>query len=372
MKCLHICNDFYGSAVHKNLYQQLSDHSIEQTIYFPSRSYAMPKASSELSIPNADVIISKPLSKIHRILFRNKINFLFSDLIQKVDVSNHDIVHATTLFSDGAIALKIKKKFNIPYVVTVRSTDVNGFLKYRKDLTFLGLEILKEAEKVIFITPALMQNLSTKPIFRLKKDSFLQKSDVIYNGVDEFWLKDNHPKQNIIPTKILYVGTLIRRKNVLNLCKAVLDLNNNGNNYQLTIVGSGGAFEKEIKNLDLKTRGTIIYKGKITDKNELKKVYRDNHIFALPSKSETFGLVYIEALSQGLPIIYLKNESVDGMFKSNVGNPAVNPNISSLMKSIQKTFDDYSNIDLSEINFEEFSWFDIGKKYNEIYKNCLS
>ena len=111
--------------------------------------------------------------------------------------------------------------------------------------------------------------------------------------------------------------------------------------------------------------------GKISDKQEMKKVYRENHIFALPSKSETFGLVYIEAISQVLPIIYLKNESVDGMFMSKVGEKSIDPKVHSLMKSLVGISDDYKNIDLFKVNFSHFSWSYISSKYYEIYKQYL-
>ncbi|WP_422080647.1 glycosyltransferase [Ulvibacterium sp.] len=372
MRCLHICNDFFGSAVHRNLYNNLSEYPVQQTIYYPSRSYAMPAGKSmECDIPNAHLIISRPLKKIHRLLFRRKINLLFDDLEQKVSLPKYDIVHATTLFSDGSLALKIKKKYGIPFIVTVRSTDVNGFLRFRKDLVSLAIRILKESERIIFITPRLKQGLFKNKIIFGHKEYFLRKSDVLFNGIDPYWLENKSPKRDLNPTKILYVGKLIRRKNVLNLSKAVIGLNNNGHNYKLTIVGSGGSYEKKIKQLAKERSEFISYKGKIMDKSKLKKVYRENHIFALPSKSETFGLVYIEALSQGLPIIYLKNESVDGMFSSKVGNRLANPKISTLMKSLLEISKEYNHIDLSEIDFGDFAWPNISSKYFEIYKQCV-
>ena len=56
----------------------------------------------------------------------------------------------------------------------------------------------------------------------------------------------------------------------------------------------------------------MTYYGEITDKKTLKNLYRENDMFVMPSKNETFGLVYIEALLQGLPILYAKNEGIEG------------------------------------------------------------
>ncbi|PRX55300.1 glycosyltransferase family 4 protein [Flagellimonas meridianipacifica] len=328
----------------------------------------MPTKFVELDIPNLDVIQSKPLKKYHRVLFRKKISYLYNDLDKKVSLSKFDIVHATTLFSDGAVALKIKKEYGIPYIIAVRATDIAGFLRYRKDLIGLALEILRESKKIIFITPILKKSFFRHPVIHKYEKQFSEKSSIIFNGIEDFWLKDRLNKKDLAPNKILYVGKLTQRKNALNLCNAVVSLNKMGHNFKLTIVGSGGAFEEKIKELSKKNGDFISYLGKISNKDELMNVYRENHIFSLPSKSETFGLVYLEALSQGLPIMYLKNESVDGMFQSKVGQRAPNPKVKTLMESILLLVEDYSTIDLEKIDFNLFSWSFISDRYHEMYK----
>src|SRR5690606_22696545 len=50
-------------------------------------------------------------------------------------------------------------------------------------------------------------------------------------------------------------------------------------------------------------------------KEKLLELYRANDILVMPSKTETFGLVYAEAMSQGLPVIYSKGQGFDGQFK---------------------------------------------------------
>lgn len=46
------------------------------------------------------------------------------------------------------------------------------------------------------------------------------------------------------------------------------------------------------------------------DKTKIIDVYRDSDIFVMPSKFETFGLVYVEALTQGLHLIYTKGQGL--------------------------------------------------------------
>ena len=42
------------------------------------------------------------------------------------------------------------------------------------------------------------------------------------------------------------------------------------------------------------------------------KYFIESDIFVMPSRYETFGLVYVEALSQGLPVIYTRGQGFDG------------------------------------------------------------
>src|SRR5690606_6917360 len=104
---------------------------------------------------SSEIVLSKKLYAFHRFLFKNKIRYLYNDLKTRVSLSSYDVVFATTLYSDGAIALQIKKDYNIPYIVAVRSTDVDVFMRYRRDLSNTRREILENASKIIFISDSL-------------------------------------------------------------------------------------------------------------------------------------------------------------------------------------------------------------------------
>src|SRR5690606_10047125 len=95
------------------------------------------------------------------------------------------------------------------------------------------------------------------------------------------------------------------------------------------------------------------------------------HVFAMPSYRETFGLVYIEALSQGLPIIYAVNESVDKMIDG-VGESCDPFSITSIENAIQRILDNYDSYDLLKIDFGVFSWKNIAFRYIDIFQKTIS
>ncbi|AYM99069.1 hypothetical protein [Chryseobacterium sp. 3008163] len=136
---LHIANDFNLTKVHKELYSNLDRLGIKQKIFTPLRIESQ-IGNNHFSFTQADseYIYSDRLKKYHKIFFNEKINFLYKSLISKIDCKQITLTHATTLFSDGAIAYRLFKDYGIPYIVAVRNTDLNLYFKYRKNLIGLG------------------------------------------------------------------------------------------------------------------------------------------------------------------------------------------------------------------------------------------
>lgn len=370
MRILHLCNDFSLSKVHSNLYRSLDSIGLEQVIYHSiKKNTPVGNNKFEFKVETSELIFSKTLQTYHRIFYKNKIEYLFRDLLTKTTLDQVTMVHATTLFSDGGIAYKIKKKFGIPYIVAVRSTDIKVFLKYRQDLVHLCINILKEADKIVFISKSLKKAFFENPYLKKHKSILESKCEIIYNGIDVDWLEDPFAKKSLSPYKILYVGKLIKRKNVLNVARAVIELNKKEIRCELNIVGDGGADEAKAKALAILHKNIINYIGPIRNKSILKEIYRDNHIFAMPSSGETFGLVYLEALSQGLPILYNKNDGIDGVFEAKVGEKCTGSDICDIMEALEKLIANYVSYELDKIDFSLFHWSGIAKVYQGIYRS---
>ena len=93
-------------------------------------------------------------------------------------------------------------------------------------------------------------------------------------------------------------------------------------------------------------------------------------IFIMPSFHETFGLVYLEAMTQGLPIIYTKGQGVDGYFKENSPGYSVNPySIDDIKNKIILTIENIQQLSANSLkHVGNFSWDIISNKYAELYK----
>ena len=173
------------------------------------------------------------------------------------------------------------------------------------------------------------------------------------------------------------VGGIYPRKNHLSLCYAVDLLRQNGSKVELTIVGKGYQDNsKYLKKLEhyIKDKSYITLL-KNQNQEELLNTYRAHDIFVLPSRTETFGLVYVEALTQGLPIIYTKGQGISGCFESGeVGYAVHSKNITEIAQAISLAISHYSLLTthIKHLDFSIFDWEQIAERYLKIYQECNS
>src|SRR5690606_34369935 len=95
-------------------------------------------------------------------------------------------------------------------------------------------------------------------------------------------------------------------------------------------------------------------------------------IFMMPSVPETFGIVYLEALSQGLPIIFAKGQGFDGYYnEKNIGFGVDAKNINDIALKTELIINNYEIMskNVRDLNLvDDFSWEKIAEKYYKIYK----
>ena len=174
---------------------------------------------------------------------------MFRGLESKCDLNTVEVTHATTLFSDGALAYKVHQKYGIPYVVAIRGTDVSLFLKYRPDLMFLMRDILKNADKIIFLSEALKKQFFNNKYVKLLQLNLNDKISVMFNGIDDFWISNINKVRSLTPHKVLYIGRFDSNKNVEGLIEGIISLRSDFKNLELDLVGKGGGNESKVLEL---------------------------------------------------------------------------------------------------------------------------
>lgn len=379
MNILYLSEDYSTSKVHHEILTniaKLSDdfnlsvfHVLRHNTYRTDiRKYFKEKDYKELFCS-----IEKNKLKYYKFIFPYKIARKFKELSSLCNLNEINLIHAATLFSDGALAYKIYKQYGIPYVVAIRGTDMNLYFKYMMHLWNLGNKILQNAQKIILISPAYLEKANRLRI--LTKDSYKalnNKNAIIPNGIEDYWL------DHIVTTKkrsernnILYIGVFDNNKNVQMLMDAVCRLRYKYPDIHLTLVGGGGNQEKEIISRCNEHCDIFSFKGKIFDKDELRNKFEESDVFAMISHSETFGLVYLEALSQGLPVLYSRGEGIDGFFKEKIGEGTDSKNLDNVTECLDKLLGNISEYETATTKLPNFSWRHISEQYIDIYKHIL-
>lgn len=328
MKIIHICSDYAQQSLYSSLFAEIQSHSIEQFIYVPVRTKEELGVNDLNNLQDTNVKYENILKKYHRIFYNFKIKTVYNKLLLSGSLENTNLIHAHFLFSDGGVALKAWYDKKIPYIVSVRNTDVYYFFRFMPHLKKKGIEILLQAKAIIFVTPSYKNLVFNKYVPKVLRDQLEKKTYILPNGIGEFWFhyKSQTPKERKDELKLLYVGDFSPNKNIKSIIKAVKLIRIHNINACLTIVGGGGKASKTTEVYIKKNKASWLKcTGIIKDKNQLLVYYSSHDIFVMPSFQETFGLVFIEALSQGMPIIYSANQGVDGYFQKSPVGHSTNP-----------------------------------------------
>lgn len=372
VKILQMCSYYIGTKLFMEMFTKLGNAGIKQLIFVPISDNKHENANINNNMKNLKYIYSKNFNKLDVALYLTKIYKIFKDSINRINFDNIDLIHAHSLFINGGVARLIKKAKGIDYIVEIQNTDINTFFKYMVHLRKVGIMILEDASTLVFYSPSYRDNLINKIVPPKYRSDFLKKSVVIPSGINDFWIENIYtqraiPKDNEL--KIIYVGTIDTNKNIDTTIEACKVLMNSGYIVKFKVVGKIANKKYE---LVIRQNSFIEYIGHST-KEELINYYRNADIFIMPSKFETFGLVYAEAMSQGLPIIYSKGQGFDGQFEEGEVGFSVRYNsaeqIVEKIKYILRDYKTISNNCIEKVNY--FDWNKVTEEYIDVYKSII-
>lgn len=307
-----------------------------------------------------------------RFFYYKKQNKILEYIEQNYDLYKYDLIHAHTLFSSGYIAYRLSQKYNIPYIVNIQNTDVNLFFKKMRWLRGVGNEVLNCAKLNVYISFAYKMRVESEFIFDQYRSRIIRNSQVIPYGIDEFWYQNMGPMKKLNatkPIKLLTVGDISSNKNqkfVLRICNEMIK---KGYKVEYNVVGR--VKDKKIFN-KLCREKYVNYLG-WNEKEALLNIYRNNDIFILLSKTETFGLVYAEALTQCLPILYTRGEGFDSQVREGVvGYPITAGDLDEAISRLEMVLKSYEKLSDNTVEVvEKFKWNNIETYYSEIYLRSL-
>ncbi|HRZ85319.1 MAG TPA: glycosyltransferase [Candidatus Paceibacterota bacterium] len=260
-----------------------------------------------------------------RIAFAIPSSRTIKKIIKKEDIN---VVHVTLPTPLTLAAIKAAKSLSIKVVTHSHAQPENVFLhapkflqiKFINDLFYKYLIWIYKKGDIILCPSKFAESL-------IKRYDSNLKTKVISNGVDltkfkkinflKFIEKYKLSKKD---KRIIFVGRLHPEKSVETLIKSVPYIIEKYNNFHVDIVGGGYMYD-ELKNLikELKVEKYVTLFGRVSDE-DLIMALNASDIFVLPSMAELEGMVVLEAMACGKPIVIANSpESASRFFVEDNG-----------------------------------------------------
>lgn len=312
------------------------------------------------------------LAKIQVPLFCISELFFAIKIIRK---ENIDLIHSHWLIPSGLIGAVCKKIFGLSHVASVHGSDVNTITKSKK---------LKSICSFIFNYSDIItaNSLYTKERLKSINSSVINKVKIIPMGVDlnlfNYNLSLKFQENLKSDFRIISVGRLIDIKGIKYLILAMKEIINKTKNARLFIIGDGPEKESLMELVSsLNLINYITFTG-FVNYRDLPSYYNSADVFVLPSislngKEEALGVVTIEAMASGVPVIGTNVGGVSDIITDGYNGFLVPEKSPSDIAN--KVLELFSNKELaakfklngiSTVN-KKFSWDIISKNTIEIY-----
>jgi len=275
-----------------------------------------------------------------------------------------DIIHAH-FFTAGVPAVILGKMYRIPVVITEHSTSVatHSLSTFeRKRLRFA----MKRAQAILPVSHDLGGAI---------KDYYGISNwiHVVPNVVNTEVFYPSAPpaeKENQAKKKMLLVAALNTRKGIPYLLEALSQIRNRRQDFVLDIVGDGpnrSEYEQMARNLGLDD--IVKFHGRQT---EIVVPMRECDFFALPSLYENFGVVYIEAMACGKPVIATNAGGPREIVNGDVGILVPPRDINALKEAIEYMLDNHQNYSpekIAQYARKRFGYEAVGQMLDQVYRS---
>lgn len=286
---------------------------------------------------------------------------LFSVYIENVGLP--DIVHAHNCIYAGLAAQTIKQKYGIPYVITEHSSLYERKLVTKRQLR-IAKEVFKEAGAKTSVSLALGKVLESKmgevvnpiiPIFNVLDTEFC----CVHGG---------NSKSTKDTIDILTIGSLDANKNHSILIKAFATAFSGKMKYRLLIGGSGDQRDSlELLSNKLNINSQVHFLGHL-NREQVRTSMSSADVFVLTSNVETFGVVLIEALGLGIPVISTRSGGPNEIITENNGLLVPVGDQAELELALKYMVENLFNYDSQSISSECNRLFGRDAFYQRIYK----
>ncbi len=216
------------------------------------------------------------------------------------------ISHSHYVFPSGMFSYWLKTRYGVPYIVTAHGGDINKMARKNARIKGYTEKILQNADHVIAVGEELAADI--KRDFQVSDD----RISVMSMGIDRNVFHRPSSKKEVAQglgmdwerVNFLFVGNIIQEKGVQELIEAFLKLDETyGNCAALYCIGSTKNEVFSTKMKDIAKKSNNIHFIEPMPQKKLATYFQAADVFVLPSYIEGLGLVALEALACGTPVI---------------------------------------------------------------------
>jgi len=297
-------------------------------------------------------------------------------LLKKIETSWPDwcpsIVHSHTLIPAGLVADRMCGKLTAAHVSTSHGADTRVQIKRSKSRAAIQ-RMLSQGHYVVGVGQPIVDSL--RPLAK-----YPDRIRRIYNGmnIDKLRPASVELRQRFAHRRILLgMGNLVKTKGFDVLIRAFAAVAEDFPEWDLAIVGGGvqsTELVQAVRQLDLINR--VHFTGPLPHLEAMEWMELCD-IFCLPSWSEGFGIVYLEAMACGKPVIGVAGQGIDMIIRENGTGLLVEPKkVDALVSALRQLMTErITRIRMGQIAkeliHENFTWDICARRYVELYCEIL-
>ena len=313
-----------------------------------------------------------------RILEHSPEKFLLKLSLSLPRLRDYDIIHHVSSSVAFILAYLASRLWNTPIISTTHGTTSSLDFKAHRYKIYSKIEnallkfTLHKSQRIIVMSRDLKK--------QIVRDYHIVPL-VIYHGVDHYKFRFDNAKRKKIrdllgigenEVLVLFVGILHRHKDVMTLIDAIPKILEDIKNVKFLIIGRGEQYTEMIERVkSLNIEDFVLVKKRVKD---IVAYYSAADVFVMPSLHERFGLVYVEAMACGLPVIAVNGHVVPEI-TGGVGLLFEPKNSDDLAEKIIELINNrklQKKLKIKSLKrSKKFTWSEAARKYYDIYHMVL-
>ena len=288
----------------------------------------------------------------------------------KNDIGKPDILHVHVAMKAGILALFLKMRYRIPFVVTENWT---GYYPHSKPSIYDNNFVFKKLNKAILQKSDMFLPVSKDLGQTVNKYFAKVKYQVVPNVVDAklFFYNDD---LKLSKFRFIHPSLMNYQKNAEGILQACVTLKARGYDFELLMVGNEDEKLKNFAEQNDLLNDTVFFLPAVSYVTVAQHMQQSSAL-VLFSRFENLPCVVLEALCCGLPVISSRVGGVPEVVNETNGILVNSENIDQLVNAMQAMIDNYvlyDKISIAKKATDEFNYNTIGSQYSAIYKTILS